>query len=83
MQQLRESFANGLVRIERWKKIIHPHSQHPSQVAQLAIADLNELRFDFGNAASADIQAGELKVQSENLLGPSPLSAQSSDDRPD
>ena len=82
MQQLRESFTNGLVWVERWKEVIHPNPQHPPQVAQLAIGDLNELRFDFGNAASADIQAGELEMQSKNLLRPSPFSTQSADDRP-
>ena len=80
-EQLRDSFADGFVGVERWKQFLHVHPQDLSQIAKLAVADMHELRFHFRNSAPADIPAGKLQVNGEIGLRPTPLAPQPADDR--
>ncbi len=79
-QQLGYSFANGFVRIETWKQLFHVHPQDLPQVANFAVADMHELRFDFCHSAAADIPTGKLKMNGKIGLGPTSLPPQPADD---
>ena len=68
IQQLGHSFADRLVRIERWKKLPHVHPQDLPQIAKFAVADFEELRLKFGDTAAADVPAGKLQVQGKISL---------------
>ena len=67
-QQLGHSFANRLVRIERWKKLPYVHPQDLPQIAKLAVADFEKLRLKFGDTAAADVPAGKLQMQGKISL---------------
>jgi len=80
-EQFRDSLADGLVGIERWKQFLHVHPQDLAQIAEFAVADMRELRFHFRDSAPADIPAGKLQVNGEIGLRPTPLAPQPADDR--
>ena len=82
-QQLRDSLANGFVRIERREEIPHVHAQDLPQIAQVAVTDMMELCHDLRDATPANVPTGKLKVQREIGLRPTSLTTQSADNRPD
>ena len=82
-EQFRDSLADRLVGIERWKQFLHVHPQDLAQIAKFAVANMHELRFHFRDSAPADIPAGKLMVNGEIGLGPTSLAPQSADDRSD
>jgi hypothetical protein len=68
--QFLHEFVEAVSRRSRWEKILHLHLQNLREIEKRFVVNVRESRFDFGNAASADIEACDLQLRGEIRLRP-------------